>query len=705
MKKSLLMLLITFACTQATTVDVEPVPNDPFATGAEPSSFSFSPKGNFAAVSNRDDASITSYTVNPNTGELSTVGTFPVAPITNTFPRPRFIAFSPDSRFLACSNQDSPPGTGSVSMFSVDQENGALTLVGSPFMVTAIEQLVFSPDGHFLAVAGLGSNRKIFVFSVNQMTGVLTSVGEFDTIESGFGNDSVDYSPDGKFLACTFASSSATNFQIFSVNKSTGALTSIGGFSTLGSLPRGVSYAPKGGFFAIVNQESNTVSVFSYDENTGVPTIINSPFPTNGSRSTGISYSPNNFYLGVSNFLSNDLTIFKVEADGSLTQLGAPVAVGDGPFRNPSFYFNGVFVGNNNLSDNTISVSRLNITELGSDTQVELIPHGPTLSNGDRIATFAVLDDGFALADEDTKVTYNSTFPVRGDVSLEGGTLILESDLILVDDGRIESMGTIDGQDHTLALAPGTSLVPQPLAGVLTRAVSTAPCFEWGDMTLTLNSDVTFEDTCITFTGNSVINGQGHVLTIGDNSTFQIGQNSTLLMTNVIVAGIETGKVVPLDATSILTLQNTEWLLDDNYSFALGTLDIEKQVTISGNGLEFTYASDQISVIGKNARLQLNNGLIFNYDPSAGPDRLQLLTNNSTIFLNGATLQASDVGLQLIKGILQVGRKSFVSSAGSDMATGIRFGDGMDSANNLTIDILPAAQLELLDGFIVENNA
>jgi hypothetical protein len=62
--------------------------------------------------------------------------------------------------------------------------------------------------------------------------------------------------------------------------------------------------------------------------------------------------------------------------------------------------------------------------------------------------------------------------------------------------------------------------------------------------------------------------------------------------------------------------------------------------------------------------------------------------------LNGCTLSASEVGLQLTKGSLVVDHKVTVHATGDDEDTAITFGDGT-ADNDLIIHYMPGASIEV----------
>jgi hypothetical protein len=72
--------------------------------------------------------------------------------------------------------------------------------------------------------------------------------------------------------------------------------------------------------------------------------------------------------------------------------------------------------------------------------------------------------------------------------------------------------------------------------------------------------------------------------------------------------------------------------------------------------------------------------------------------------LNSATLYTASTGLRLTKGYMGVDGRSFLFAQSSSAGSGFRFGDGVTAANNLTIEIMPAATLQLLSGIVEDAN-
>lgn len=98
--------------------------------------------------------------------------------------------------------------------------------------------------------------------------------------------------------------------------------------------------------------------------------------------------------------------------------------------------------------------------DIGSDTAVTRFTTQQTVNNGDRIAGFAALKAGFRLSGTNVTGTFDSFFPVSGNVEFNGGTLVLEQDLILHNVSWIGFIGDIIGKGHTFELSSSVTCLP-----------------------------------------------------------------------------------------------------------------------------------------------------------------------------------------------------------------------------------------------------
>lgn len=144
------------------------------ASGAGPRHLALHPDGRFVFVMNELDSTVVSLALEDGSGKLAVIGSKPAVP-----PEARDgnhcadIQISPDGRFLYGSNR----GHNSIAVFSVDQQNGRLTLVGyTPCGGATPRNLALTPSGGHLFSANQNADR-ISIFARDAATGRLTDTG------------------------------------------------------------------------------------------------------------------------------------------------------------------------------------------------------------------------------------------------------------------------------------------------------------------------------------------------------------------------------------------------------------------------------------------------------------------------------------------------------------------------------------------------
>lgn len=147
--------------------------------GAGPRHLAFRPDGKFAYAINELDATITTFSCDPNSGKLTTIAT-------NSTLAPGFrgtkscaeIAVLPDGKFLYGSNR----GADTLAMYAIDAAKGTLTYLGeqSTGGKTPRHFGVF-PDARHLAMANQDSNT-IHLARIDAATGRLSAVGAATTV-------------------------------------------------------------------------------------------------------------------------------------------------------------------------------------------------------------------------------------------------------------------------------------------------------------------------------------------------------------------------------------------------------------------------------------------------------------------------------------------------------------------------------------------
>jgi 6-phosphogluconolactonase len=323
----------------ATTGALTALPGFPVSTPAGNSSLAMTPSGKFLYVAPFNSSTgINAFSVNATTGALTPVPGSPFGAGVNSENIGGF-AIDPTGRFLYKANIiDAGPGD-NISAFSI-ASNGALTqIAGSPFSTPREPASVtIDPAGKFVYVADLGSNH-LQSFAINQATGSLTPLENVDTGTDPFamafvtGANPVVYTPTFAY-AVNLTDKTVSQYTI---NPTTGALTSIG--SALGDIngPQAMAAIP-GGKFIFAGDTNSKLSGYKVNATTGaLNKIVGSPFLLSGlnnpvALTSFISAAGFGTLLCTANAGDNTLSAYIIDpTSGTPSVLFTGIAGGVGP--------------------------------------------------------------------------------------------------------------------------------------------------------------------------------------------------------------------------------------------------------------------------------------------------------------------------------------------------------------------------------------
>ena len=180
-------------------------------------------------------------------------------------------------------------GVDKVFVYKLDAARGTLTPNDPSFVSTVPgggpRHTAFSHDGRFVYVVNEMGNS-VSVFAWDATRGVLTPVQTITTLPEGFHGTTkaaeVAVHPNRKFL---YASNRGfDSIACFTIDESTGRLTSGPIVPTGGSFPRHFAVDPSGKWMVVAHQNSNDVVTFRIEQRTGglAPTgaKVEAPAPT-----------------------------------------------------------------------------------------------------------------------------------------------------------------------------------------------------------------------------------------------------------------------------------------------------------------------------------------------------------------------------------------------------------------------------------------
>jgi YVTN family beta-propeller protein len=320
--------MYTINPTMGTLASIGP-PVSTYGYGAYADSVTLDPFGKFAYVTNSGDAfdygdgadgSVAMYTINAATGALTSTGA-----INGNCPGlclPSSVVVDPSGKFAYVANGSG--GSTGVSMYTINSATGALTSIGTIAAGDSPNSVAVDPSGNFVYVANAsatpGSAGNVSMYTINGTTGALTSIG---TIAAGDIPNSVAVDPSGSFVYVANANAtpgSAGNVSMYTINATTGALASIGTIAA-GTNPDSVVVDPSGKFAYVTNVDSNDVSMYTINVTTGALTPIGTIAA--GLSPTSIAVHPSGKFAYVTNSGSNDVSMYSVDTTtGILTLIG-----------------------------------------------------------------------------------------------------------------------------------------------------------------------------------------------------------------------------------------------------------------------------------------------------------------------------------------------------------------------------------------------
>ena len=227
---------------------------------------------------------------------------------------PYGISIDRTRKFAYVVNQTSPYG---ISIYSIDQTNGALIPAGSATTGSGPQKIACHPLVNFVYISN-GGDSTLQWYSINIATGALTSLG---TIATTNAPTRIAIHPTGNFLYVV--NRSAPNAQAFAINQTTGALTAIN-TATAGSSVWEIACEPSGKFAYSTGFSAGTVQVYTINAGTGALTATTTVAA--GTTPYGIVCDPTAKFAFVTDQTGNTAGYFQLADDVTGPQIANLVA-------------------------------------------------------------------------------------------------------------------------------------------------------------------------------------------------------------------------------------------------------------------------------------------------------------------------------------------------------------------------------------------
>jgi DNA-binding beta-propeller fold protein YncE len=307
--------------------------------GAYPTSVAVDPSGNFAyatiSVGPDRPGTVSMYSINSPAGTLTSLGTVPtgVNPWSLVVDRSDRFAYVANNAFFDFID-------GSVSMYALDATSGLLTPGGVIDVGIWPFSMAVDPSSSFAYLAATSDfipSLYVNTYTIDAATGALSFT---QMVGAGAIATSVTVDPSGSFVYVTdsgFSPDINGAVWMYTIDPTTGALTSIGSVDTGTAYPQSVAVAPSGSFAYVANCVESSigscwyggrlstalgfVSIYSIDAATGsltsIGTIAAGAFPS------AIAIDPSGNFAYVTNFVSNSVSMYSIDSvTGALTLIG-----------------------------------------------------------------------------------------------------------------------------------------------------------------------------------------------------------------------------------------------------------------------------------------------------------------------------------------------------------------------------------------------
>ncbi len=258
------------------------------STGSQPIAVAIDPTNTYVYVANSGGNSISAYTINNNTGTPTALAK---SPFLNLVLAPSALAFDLGGDNLYVTEASS----GDVKVLSIDPATGNLSANAGAGAATGADPVsIVTNATRTNAFVAAHTGNSLSSFTINSSTGALTASGS--SLPTASGPTSLAIDSAGKFLIAT-NSTNTNEVAAYAITPVTGALTLQGGAGVAtGTTPVSVAFdpsvvaAPATELVYVVNQGSNTVSVYSLSTTSGALKLVGSPIPAGTSPNAIVLY-------------------------------------------------------------------------------------------------------------------------------------------------------------------------------------------------------------------------------------------------------------------------------------------------------------------------------------------------------------------------------------------------------------------------------
>src|SRR5579864_3901492 len=271
--------------------------------------------------------------VDPNSGNLTPL---PTVAVTNGAAAGD-VGLAADSGGMIVYATSDGLGGPNVTSFLVDKQTGTLTPNTGQTLPVPPRKLAAAPGGGTSSLACCvyvipdqsANAAELFAFNINKFNGGLTLAPNQPFTLPGVPREDIAVNS-GNWIGVPFEGTSGGEIAGIGRDPNTGVImllpSPISPTSTGGDEPGGIRVTPDGNFVVVVNQATNSVSVFSLNSGTGALTEVSgSPFAT-GNLPNPVAIDPSGKFVFVGNTGAGSLSAYTIDSAGGLTPVtGTPI--------------------------------------------------------------------------------------------------------------------------------------------------------------------------------------------------------------------------------------------------------------------------------------------------------------------------------------------------------------------------------------------
>jgi 6-phosphogluconolactonase len=294
------------------------------AVAGGPAPFAISPNNEHAYAGLRDINVMASFDIDSSTGSLTPSGTVGLES------DPCYVSVDNTGRHLLSAYY----GAGHIAVHPIDQE-GSLGGDATEWIATRHRAHCAQTDASnaYTFLPHVDDSNAIYQYKFDDKTGKLTP-NDPAVIEppAGHGPRHYAYHPNGNFIY--FDNEQHSSVTAYKFDSTSGTIEA---FQTLSTLPESwsgdnsnaqIHMSPDGKFLYAANRGHNSIAMYSVNETTGELTSLGQQLSLGTPRAFGID--PTGKYMLVGGLDNGDLATYKIELTGTLTHLNTQ-PVGDQP--------------------------------------------------------------------------------------------------------------------------------------------------------------------------------------------------------------------------------------------------------------------------------------------------------------------------------------------------------------------------------------